>query len=237
MAFRAIDEDDNESWSEKGVSTYCAETYDVELGQQIDKSVLWRETVRHAILLLRLQRPYLLYCLCCAALACAAFLSTMFDLITSHHQGVLGNGRDWIDVLEGGTWQSTCWTLVGLALVAEVLCSAVTRRGGGVCTGDWWCAFDALLVALTLLGWMLTHFRRVTPMREEAEQMDLWLLLMRFILQPCRVFAAASMARKVQQMQQSYTDVSFDALGPAAASKASDPAIIEACVHKGQHML
>ena len=37
---------------------------------------------------------------------------------------------------------------------------------------------------------------------EEAEEADLWLIFLRFALQPCRVFASAANARKVQQMQK-----------------------------------
>ena len=40
------------------------------------------------------------------------------------------------------------------------------------------------------------------PPGEEAEEADLWLIFLRFALQPCRVFASAANARKVQQMQK-----------------------------------
>mmetsp|Transcript_30869 Transcript_30869/g.96116 ORF Transcript_30869/g.96116 Transcript_30869/m.96116 type:complete len:228 (+) Transcript_30869:94-777(+) len=183
------------------------------LGSPIGK-LRWVEQARHAVLLLRLQRPYLLYCLMCSLLSSAAFLSTLADLLDSHRRGQLAQGRSWEDVLEGGSWQSACWTVVALALCAEVLSSAVLKRGMG-CAADWWGAFDAAVVALTFCSWALMRLRRASPMREEAEEADLWLLALRFASQPCRVFAAAKMAHKVQQMQQNHVDISFDSLeGP-----------------------
>jgi len=172
----------------------------------------WVEKARHALLLLRLQRPYFLYCLVCAMLSTAAFLSTMLDLI-----GERKLGRRWIDILEGGTWQSACWTAVALALCAEVLSSAIVSRGSLRCLlRDWWSAFDGAVVFLTVLAWAIMRLRSASIMREEAEEADLWLLTIRFALQPCRVFAAAKMAHKVQLMQQSHMDIDFDALaGPA----------------------
>lgn len=246
MAEASEEEDALFDFAEKCHTVPC-QSGDIETGQHAEKAAHWTEPMRHAILLMRLQRPYLVYCLFCALLACSAFLSTMLDLITAHQQGVLGKERGWIDVLEGGTWQSTCWTVVGMALVAEVASNAVMRRGGR-CIGDWWCVFDLALVVLTLLGWVLTHMQRVRLIRE-AEEMELWLLLMRFILQPCRVFATAFMARKVQQMQQNYMDVSFDVLGTVPGVSDKHPnswkpadvrhgvAIMEACANKGQHVL
>ncbi|CAE8690274.1 unnamed protein product, partial [Polarella glacialis] len=47
-------------------------------------AVHWTEQARHTILLLRLQRPYFVYCLLMSLLAAAAFLSTLVDLLSSH---------------------------------------------------------------------------------------------------------------------------------------------------------
>jgi len=169
----------------------------------------WMEQAKHWILLMRLQRPYLLYCLTCSLLGATAFLSTMVDLIREHDAG-----RRWEDILEGGSWQSACWTAVAFALCAEVAGACVVRQGSLRCAlkQDWWFAFDATVVLLTILAWVLMHLRRASPLREEAEEADLWLLTLRFALQPCRVLAAAKMAHKVQLMQQSHTDVNFDVL-------------------------
>merc|ERR1719189_1789931 len=114
------------------------------------------------------------------------------------------------DVLQGRTWQSVCRSLGALALCAEVVSGAVVRRGFRDVTQDRWLAFDFFVILLTLLAWLLMLVRRASPMREEAEEVVLWLLMLRFALQPCRVLAAAKMAHKVQLMQQSHMDVNFD---------------------------
>lgn len=237
---------ESDHWSERSPAVTCNPSRDAETGQTSGKAVHCIEQLRHAVLLMRLQKPYLAYCFLCSVLACTGFFSTMINLMNAHRQGVL-KGRGWIDVLEGGTWQSTCWTVVGMSLVAEVASNSVLRRGGR-CIGDWWCAFDAALVILTLVGWVLTHLPH-TLMRSQAEEVELWLLLMRFVLQPCRVCATAVMARKVQQMQQNYMDVSFDTLSAITdvsatrtnswmtADTRSGIGVIEPCTNKGQHVL
>lgn len=172
----------------------------------------WLEQAKHCILLLRLQRPYYLYCLLCSTLAAAAFLSTLMDFFGDR------TDRRWLDILEGGTWQSACWSVVALSLVGEVISVFVVSKGM-TChelMEDWWFMFDATIVGLTLFTWMLMLVRRATPMREEAEEVELWLLMLRFILQPCRVLVAAKMARKVQVMQNTHTDVNFDVLADEA---------------------
>ena len=58
------------------MQTYPLEPCDLEAGA----SVHWTEQLRHKILLLRLQRPYFIYCLLCSLLAAAAFLSTLVDV-------------------------------------------------------------------------------------------------------------------------------------------------------------
>jgi len=179
------------------------------------KGVDWTEQARHMVLLLRLQRPYYVYCICCCVLSVAAFVSTLIDIVRQHDEGV-----NWHDVLEGSNWQSACWITVALALCTEVVSAAVVRRGSW--TGlfvDWWSTFDAALVILTLFAWGLMRFRRASLVREEAEQVDLWLLALRFALQPCRVFAAARRAHQVQQMQREHSDVNFDILLDGSAVK------------------
>ena len=59
-----------------------------------------------------------------------------------------------------------------------------------------------------VIAWIIIHnvFFQITFYStfrgEEAEEADLWLIFLRFALQPCRVFASAANARKVQQMQK-----------------------------------
>jgi len=176
-------------------------------------STAWAEQARYSVLTLRLQPPYFAYCILCCFLAAAAFLSTVFDLLHSHRRGLLEQDPSsaWKDSLEGGTWQSACWTLVGLSLILELGFSVVVRRGFG-CLRDWWALFDFTVIALTGMAWLLTCVRKSSPMREEAEEIDVWLLFLRFSLQPCRVAVAASTAIKVQRMQRNHLDISFDHL-------------------------
>jgi len=175
--------------------------------------VPWLEQAKHYLLLLRLQRPYYIYCLFCSLLAAAAFLSTLMDFFSEQRPG-----RRWVDILEGGTWQSACWFAVALSLLGEVGSIFVVRKGFSCrdITEDWWFCFDAAILGLTLFTWLLMQVRRATPMREEAEEVELWLLALRFILQPCRVVVAAKTARKVQVMQHHQTDINFDVLADEA---------------------
>eukprot|EP00419_Tripos_fusus_P038495 CAMPEP_0172787754 /NCGR_PEP_ID=MMETSP1074-20121228/206610_1 /TAXON_ID=2916 /ORGANISM="Ceratium fusus, Strain PA161109" /LENGTH=197 /DNA_ID=CAMNT_0013624775 /DNA_START=391 /DNA_END=984 /DNA_ORIENTATION=+ len=186
----------------------------LSLGQWRISDVHWAERARHTLLLLRLQRPYLAYCIICSLLATIAFVSTAFDL---HHRGIsLQTPRHWQDVLEGGTWQSACWTVVGLALCAELFSEIIIRwRPEAACFAhasagvEPWCVFDATVVALTVLAWGIMRVRKSSLVREEAEEADLWLLAIRFALQPCRVLATARMARQAQQMQKSNLEVTL----------------------------
>merc|ERR1719277_1037176 len=84
----------------------------------------WLEKARHHVLLMRLQRPYFVYCAVCFLLSFAAFFSTLVDLSTQS-----AAGKSWHDILQGRTWQSACWSFVALALCAEVVSGAVVRRG------------------------------------------------------------------------------------------------------------
>ena len=48
-------------------------------------------------------------------IAATAFLSTLIDLC-------FGSERGWHDILEGGTWQSACWSAVSLAAWPFAIC-------------------------------------------------------------------------------------------------------------------
>mmetsp|Transcript_5223 Transcript_5223/g.10833 ORF Transcript_5223/g.10833 Transcript_5223/m.10833 type:complete len:251 (+) Transcript_5223:113-865(+) len=190
-----------------GKGCYPADGDDLELGKGSAAGVNWTEQVRHLFLLLRLKRAYLVYTLCCTTLATAAFVSTLASLLDP-----LKNGdRAWEDVLEGSTWQNFCWSVVALSLIVELTFGIFAQKRNEN-RWDFWVVFDALVLVLTALAWVLPYLRRASQMREEAEEMDLWLLALRFALQPFRVFAAVKMARKVHNMQESHEDINFDAL-------------------------
>lgn len=189
--------DEGSTWESNPL--YPLESSDLEQGRV---SLTKWEQVKHQILFLRLQRPYFIYCLMCSLIAAAAFVSTLLDLCSEQ-----GKGKGWHDILEGGTWQSACWHTVSVALLAEVLCNLLVAG-----SRDWWCLFDVTLLVLTVLAWALSKWRTASIMREEAEEADLWLIFLRFALQPCRVLASAARARKVRQMQRGCVDIKFDGL-------------------------
>lgn len=173
---------------------------------------------RHLVLLARLQKPYLMYCIACSLMASVAFVSTLVSMVSSHR--VSGGEFDTlasIDAgLEGGQWQSACWAFVGLSLCAEFATMLVVR-GPRAYLQDQWAMFDAALVLLTIAAAMLSLVRHFTPesLRDEAaEELDLTLLALRFALQPCRVVATLKAACHVKQMQLSNLDIEFDVVGP-----------------------
>merc|ERR1719433_2489921 len=101
-----------------------------------------------------------------------------------------------------------------MALFAEVTSAAITVKGNSSspASEQRWRIFDAAVMFLTLVAWALTRILHASPAREEAEVADLWLLLLRFTLQPCRVLAVTRLARRVQQMQESDVSINFDSI-------------------------
>lgn len=189
---------------------------DLEIGVNLAESLRCSERLRQLLLMMRLQRPYLLYCLVCFFLSMTAFVSTLAGLALEHYKGdssLQGSGwRPFEEALEGGHWQRTCWVIVSLALCAEVV-SALAVRGGSACCRDRWFLVDLSTVLLTALAWGLSWWRQVRwSTGDQAEEADLPLLALRFALQPCRIFAAASMACQVQSMQDGNLDIDFDML-------------------------
>lgn len=165
-----------------------------------------RDRVKHLLLSLRLQKAYIGYCLLCfflSALACASSFGRAVRL----------------KVWEGGqlvthSWEP--WEAIAEALVGVIICAETTSTlwlmGRQEFLEDCWCLFDASVMALTLLSWSLLALRWAAPLGEGVLQFDLPLLALRFVLQPCRVLATASFARRARRMQQSTVDIAFDVL-------------------------
>lgn len=165
------------------------------------------ELLRHCVLMMRLQRPYLVYCLLCAGCATLAFMSTLLGMISSAGKGIPGQMHS---ILDGGCWQTFCWVVVGWALAIEVFTSVVVN-GARNSVRDFWFVFDATILLVTVLAWMLTHPRGPTaPTAREVDEIegaDLALLALRFALQLGRVFAAWLVAHKVTTMQNGFLDI------------------------------
>ncbi|CAK0815623.1 unnamed protein product, partial [Prorocentrum cordatum] len=176
-------------------------------GNKKDLGSCKAELLRHCILMMRLQRPYLVYCLLCAGCATFAFMSTLFGMVSSAGKILPGQAHS---ILDGGCWQTLCWIIVGWALVIEVFTSAIVN-GLRRSLRDFWFVFDAAVLLVTVLAWMLAHSGGPTAptAREvgEIEGADLALLALRFALQLGRVLAAWLMAHKVTQMQSGFLDV------------------------------
>lgn len=172
---------------------------------------------RHAVLLARLQKPYLVYCVACSLLASVAFVTTLTSILASHQAagGDFGTLASIDAGLEGDRWQSSCWAFVGLSLCAEFVATLVVR-GPRAYLQDRWAMLDAVLVLITVLAWALALIRRFTPrsIRDEAEELDLTLLALRFAMQPCRVVATLKAACHVKEMQMSNLDIEFEVVGP-----------------------
>eukprot|EP00927_Polykrikos_kofoidii_P016778 TRINITY_DN17612_c0_g1_i1.p1 TRINITY_DN17612_c0_g1~~TRINITY_DN17612_c0_g1_i1.p1 ORF type:complete len:254 (+),score=54.96 TRINITY_DN17612_c0_g1_i1:66-827(+) len=174
------------------------------------------ERLRHSVLLARLQKQYLVYCVVCSVLAAMAFGSTLLHLVGREHPVAAStrHGIVWEEALEPGQWQKICWKLVSASLCVEVM-SAVAIRGWS-CFKDPWCLLDMVILSLTAIAWSITMAQRFSKLQaEEVEGADLPLLILRFTLQPCRLIAVASKTCQVQTMQDNTKDIDFDSLDMA----------------------
>lgn len=156
------------------------------------------ERARHAILVLRLQRPYLLYCFVCTVV-------TAFLLGWNFSKGVQNNWNlpqwkhhYWEEVLEVG---------VGACMAAETF---LTMRVLGVRTffRSCWCVFDFVAMLLTVVSicYGLKHLGR----RGEICEADVPLLMLRFVLQPMRMFTALTSTCRTHKMQSQIDDLQVD---------------------------
>jgi len=162
------------------------------------------DQARHALLALRLQKSYLIYCASCCMLAVLALLSEIYGLLARHL-----SGESFVE--RGMCWEHVAAFLTGLALCVEVAAGA-WLAGPTAFFGETVNRFDAGVAGLVVLSWFL-HFSRWSRLRllgDEAEELDLPLLMLRFSLQPLRVCATFSVARQVRLMQSANTDIVFD---------------------------
>merc|ERR1719464_1129655 len=77
---------------------------------------------------------------------------------------------------------------------------------------NFWGVFDAIVLVLTLLTWCLLALRHTALLGDWVLHLDLPLLSLRFVLQFGRVFQAASMTKRVHEMQKHTVDIAFDVL-------------------------
>jgi len=108
-------------------------------------------------------------------------------------------------------WESYLDLVVGLVVCAETT-STLWLTGAREFIGDCWGVFDASVVILTLLSWFLIFLQRTALPGRGILALDLPLLALRFVLQPCRLLATASIAQRVRTMQKNTIDIAFDVL-------------------------
>jgi len=159
------------------------------------------ELTKHLLLLLRLQKPYLVYCISCFFLSLAAFLSTLYGLISTDGKGA----AHYHGIIEGGTWQTICWGIVAFSMTAEIAVNVLTQ-GLRQFMKSLWSLFDVSILGLTAFLWLLTRMRQASTVDDERsmveiEGADLALMALRFILQLSRVFSTFLLSHKVSQMQ------------------------------------
>lgn len=106
--------------------------------------------------------------------------------------------------------------IIAEALVASAVCietlSTLWLLGRDAFFKDCWCILDTSVVLLTLLDLFIRLVLWALPFAAEMVSLDLSAVALRFVLQPCRLIAAASMVRRVRQMQKVTVDIEFEAL-------------------------
>ncbi|CAK0900418.1 unnamed protein product, partial [Prorocentrum cordatum] len=157
---------------------------------------------RHAILAWRLERPYLIYCTVCAGVQAWLLAWNLIKGVQNHW-----NLPQW----KHHRWEEVTEVTIGVLIVSETL---LTLRVVGIrdffC--NCWCVFDLLVAALTVVsvGYALEHVGRHGNIAEA----NVPLLMLRFVLQPARVFAAVASTWRTRRMQNHVDElrVDFDSL-------------------------
>eukprot|EP00746_Dinoflagellata_sp_MGD_P064143 gnl/MRDRNA2_/MRDRNA2_268210_c0_seq1.p1 gnl/MRDRNA2_/MRDRNA2_268210_c0~~gnl/MRDRNA2_/MRDRNA2_268210_c0_seq1.p1 ORF type:complete len:199 (-),score=27.48 gnl/MRDRNA2_/MRDRNA2_268210_c0_seq1:92-688(-) len=163
------------------------------------------ERARHAVLSFRLTKRYFVYCGLCALLALTTFVLLVCSYVELRRAGVTVSERRlkvWGEVLE---------VVVGLAMCIE---TAITWWLVGTRSffRDFWLLLDFTVAFLTGISWVLALTKNALH-GKSFEEMDMVILGIRFVVQPCRIVTAASMARRAIRMQRSdleIRDVNFD---------------------------
>lgn len=165
--------------------------------------------VHRVLLRWRLRRCYMVYSMVLCSLCLLLFGSTVRSLVSLH-----GKGHRWSDHAFS-TWETMLEVGVGVALVIEIFihCSIVGARV--------WCqscvnASDTVFAVLTVASWLMMLSRpRLSGF------LDMPLLAIRFILQPCRVVASVVSAWRVERMRREPQSIW------SAASSDSDTQMLE----------
>lgn len=157
-----------------------------------------RERARHVVMNWRLRRPYLLYCLACAA-------TTAFLLLWNLMKGMENNWN--LPQWKHHRWEEALEVTIGVLIVGE---TAVTLclLGPGHFFGNCWHIFDLAVALLTTvsIAYGLEHLGR----SGEICEANVPLLMARFVLQPARMLAIVASTCRAQKMQAGVDELTVD---------------------------
>lgn len=156
------------------------------------------DMAKHAILTWRLQRPYLIYCVCCS-------IATLFLLGWNCYKGVQNHWN--LPQWKHNRWEEIMEVALGACMTVE---TALTLWVLGARTffKDCSCVFDfgVMLLTVVSISYGLEHLGR----KGEITEADVPLLCLRFVLQPARVLAVCSAARRTREMQHEVDELPID---------------------------
>jgi len=194
---------------------HCSRCCEAICGSRARNGVPCQDRVRHVLLSLRLRKAYVAYSIICCALSCLACGSSFARVAKrTAWEGEAWSSHEW------EPWERALEVIISIVVCSETL-STLWLTGWKDFIRDCWCIFDATVMALTLLTWCLLALRRALLVGESVLKLDLPLLALRFFLQPCRVLAMASMARRGRRMQQNTIDIALDSWGCPGKAEAS----------------
>eukprot|EP00933_Yihiella_yeosuensis_P032014 TRINITY_DN25600_c0_g1_i1.p1 TRINITY_DN25600_c0_g1~~TRINITY_DN25600_c0_g1_i1.p1 ORF type:complete len:278 (+),score=22.52 TRINITY_DN25600_c0_g1_i1:106-939(+) len=160
-------------------------------------AIQFSDRAKHCLLSVRLQKAYFFYCGLCFVLSAVVCISNFHRAATSSGLGFAKHR--WLD------WEAVLETLIGLAVCTETFTS-LWLKGRKAFLQDWLCIFDALVATLTLVSWALLAMRKIL-LAENMIEVDLPILVLRFLLQPFRMISTVSAIRRVRQMQDHLGDL------------------------------
>ncbi|CAJ1397239.1 unnamed protein product [Effrenium voratum] len=162
------------------------------------ESFLSRDQTRHAILSWRLERPYLIYSLACAALMLLLLVWNVVKGVQNNWNLPQWKHHRWEEYLEVG---------IGIVIVLEVVLT-LRLLGARDFFANGWCVFDFIVALLAVIStcYGLEHLGR----QGEICEAQLPLLFVRFVLQPARLLGALVSTWRTRRMQLNVQELTVD---------------------------
>eukprot|EP00931_Biecheleriopsis_adriatica_P010573 TRINITY_DN111648_c0_g1_i1.p1 TRINITY_DN111648_c0_g1~~TRINITY_DN111648_c0_g1_i1.p1 ORF type:complete len:408 (+),score=74.21 TRINITY_DN111648_c0_g1_i1:85-1308(+) len=183
--------------------------------EHLDAAIPLADRVRHLLLSLRLRRAYVAYCGLCCAMSGVACISTYTKIKELSRSGQSLSDHSW------DSWEVNLEVLIGFAVCTETSVSLWLMGFKAFCK-DWLCIVDSMVATLTVLSWMLLGINE-TKLADDMLETDFPVLLLRFMLQPCRMLSTASALRRVHRMQKHAVDIEFEPLEQVPDRSPSTP--------------